>query len=94
MKLSYEHLNSPCAQCYLRGHTFSSDNKQCQQCEYFVTMETLKKVLQINDNCLCCLHKKYMGGGYYDCKANEDYGNMKCTKFEIDWEKVFMEYNL
>ena len=62
-------------------------------CENFIAIETLKRVLQVNDNCLCCLHKKYMGGGYYDCNVNEDYGNTKFTKFEIVWEKVFMEYN-
>ena len=94
MGLSLDYMNSPCTQCFLRGNKFSPDNRQCKMCESFIAITTLKKVLQTNDNCLCCLHKKSIGGGYFDCRVNEDYGNVNCTKFEIDWDKVFHEYNL
>lgn len=93
MNITNNQLHNPCEKCHIRGHSFSPKDKHCQKCEYYVAIEVLKHVLKTNDFCLCCLNKKSIGGGYFDCKVNEDYGGLNCPKFIIDWEKVFKEYN-
>lgn len=88
-------IYNPCMSCNIKGHSYSFDDEICQKCEYNIAIKTLKKVLKENDYCQHCNHKKYFGGGYYDCKLNNDYGSyLNCKDFEINWESVFKEYDI
>ena len=94
MKINLENIHSPCVQCYLRGKSYSPNDESCQRCEYNIAAYLLKRVLKANDYCDCCKNKNRLGGGYWDCKINEnDDGECNIdTDFIIDWEKVFKEY--
>lgn len=80
MKVNLENMHSPCQQCYIRGHSYSSDDNSCQRCEYNIAIELLKRILRIGSICSFCKH-------YNGCVAPTG----ECN-YSIDWNKAFEVY--
>ena len=84
-------LISPCTDCFNKGIVYP--NKKCENCEYNICIQIMKKMLYANDNCSLCKNRINLGGGYWDCKDNLQ---EKCggEHYNIDWNTVSKEYDV
>ena len=84
----------PCKDyCYLRfgkQYTEKCDNA----CDYARVVKVLKEVLTSIDPCtVTCKKSYYQAGVPWDCDhLGKDC--QKCSMYEIDWNKVYNEYNI
>ncbi len=94
MKLDIENKQSPCVQCYIRGHLYSPDDIGCQRCEYNIAVQLVKVLLKFNEGCSLCKNSNNLGGGYWDCKieSNNDCVCNVTKDYSIDWQAAFKEY--
>lgn len=94
MDLNLKNIHSPCQNCYIHGHSYSTDDDTCQRCEYNIAIQLVKVLLKYNEGCSVCKNCNKLGGGYCDCKieSNNDYGCNVIKDFVIDWQAAFKEY--
>jgi hypothetical protein len=94
--LDLENINSPCLECYNRGHLYSSDNKYCQKCEYNISIYALKQILIKDDNyCQYCCNNIMNDSGEYTCCFKNKYDNFSCIPeqfLKINWNYIFKKY--
>ena len=91
MNFNIQNFYDPCENCKKSQYGFGQST-QCNKCQFYISIQILKKVLQENDYCQHCEHKKSLGGGYFDCI--NDFGDIKCEDFAIDWNSVIREYKI
>lgn len=96
MKLNLKDIHSPCANCYTKCHSYSSDDPICQACEYNIAICLIKVMLRFNEGCPLCKNSIRLGGGYFDCKLTEN-GDCICDAMKdyvFDWQEVFKDYEV
>lgn len=93
LKINLINMHSPCQNCYIHGHLYSSDDRCCQSCEYNIAIQILKEVLRQNDYCSLCKNVELIKGGYCNCKLGFD-GWKNCNSYVIDWSAIIKEYQL
>lgn len=80
MKVNLKHTHSPCQQCHIQEHLYSSNDEYCQRCEYYISIELLKRILRVGSQCNFCEHYNYCIVPMGECN------------YSIDWEKAFNIY--
>lgn len=94
MKIDISDPYSPCFNCIVHGHLYSSDDSRCQNCEYNIAILILKEVLKQNDYCGLCRHVEHIKGGYTECTFGHN-GWQECGEdYGIDWNAIVEEYGI
>ena len=58
--INLENIHSPCEMCFLKGYSFSMENKKCQCCEYNIAIQMLRQILKGNEDYVGVIANDYI----------------------------------